>query len=328
MAERLFGRVAAESVKGIVKKGQVFNRERAGKVDQKGLSKVAVFSPTTCQSAKGLCQKCFGYDLGYNEMVSLGEAVGIVTAQAIGEPGTQLTLRTFHKGGVAGGDITQGLPRVEELFEARSPKGEAVVTKEDGLVKKIREENRQKIVSIQIDKEGENLVKDYPLPPGHGLWVEEGDKVEAGDQLCEGSLDLEGLYHLKGRSALLRYIVREIQSIYSGEGAMIDEKYIEIIVRKMISRVKVIDEGDTKLIPGQIVSRWEAEGAKKIQPLISGITKVSLDRSSWLSAASFQETSRVLIDASLEGSQDPLLGLKENVIIGRLVPAGTGFKSN
>jgi len=329
MASRLFGRVAAETIPNIIKKGQAINHEKADLIEEKGLEKVKVFSPVTCQAKRGLCQKCFGYDLGRNNLVELGQAVGVVTAQAIGEPGTQLTLRTFHSGGVVGTDITQGLPRVEEIFEVRNPKGKAVIAKEDCTVKRIRQEKGQDIVSVDIDNK-KIAVREYTIPKGHTVLVKEKQKLSAGDMICQGSIDLEELFKTKGKLGVTRYVVNEIQKIYSGEGAVISDKYIEVIVRKMLSQIKITKSGDTNLLVGQTVERSQLEEINKElkknekpaqgKSVLLGITKVSLDRESWLSAASFQETPRVLIEASTLGKKDKLRGLKENVIIGRLIP--------
>jgi DNA-directed RNA polymerase subunit beta' len=360
LASRIVGRVALEKIvkpaslgkgKGkeeiLVKPGQLIDKETAQKIDESGIDKIRVRSVITCQALDGICQKCYGYDLGRNELIKLGEAVGIVTAQAIGEPGTQLTLRTFHTGGVAGGeDITQGLPRVEEIFEARLPKGKAIISEVEGQVKDIIERNGKRIIQIESieeetkqtrNKDGKRRIIEYSLPAGLALRVEKGDLVAKGQQLDEGNVDLKELYKVAGQEAVQRYIIREVQKIYTFAGENINDKHIEMVIRQMLSRVKVKNSGDTNLLAGQIVekSRFQKENnrvAKKkgrpaiAQPLLLGITKVSLTTESFLSAASFIETTRVLIEASIAGKKDSLKGLKENVIIGKLIPAGTGFQ--
>jgi DNA-directed RNA polymerase subunit beta' len=370
LAERIVGRVALEKLKTttqnsklgkeevLVKPGQLIDKETAKKIDEAGIDKVRVRSVITCQTLGGVCQKCYGYDLGRNQLVSLGEAVGIVTAQAIGEPGTQLTLRTFHTGGVAGGgDITQGLPRVEEIFEARPPKGKAVISEVDGQVVDIVERGKQRIVKIKSQVLNSNSkinselqknskpkkpkkkeeIREYSVPMGTGVWVNKGDLVVKGQQLSEGHIDLGELYKLAGQEAVQRYIIKEVQVIYTMSGENINDKHIEMIIRQMFSRVRVKDPGQTNLLAGQIIERssFQEENARvkkkglktaTAQPLLLGITKVSLTTDSFLSAASFQETARVLINAAIQGKEDKLRGLKENVIIGKLIPAGTGFR--
>jgi len=415
LLERVWGRVTLEKItdpksgETILNKGEIISDEvvRTLKEKEIQLEEITVRSVLTCKLTRGVCKKCYGYDLGYNQLVELGAAVGIIAAQSIGEPGTQLTMRTFHTGGVAGSDdITQGLPRVEELFEGRPPKRKAFISEEDGIVsiseapKKIEDEKGnvlfsttfgQKIVKVRYDevnediyplkdgkavvkvKEGDKVKKgdilfkagkkevkakdsgvvkltektvkvittaekdkEYLVPPGYRIWVKDGDFVKAGDQLTEGSLDLQQLYKLRGKDEVKKYIVKEIQYIYSSQGQKLNEKHIEVIIKQLFSRVLVKDSGDTDLLPGEIVEKAEYDEANenlkaKDQPatgeeLFLGITKVSLSTKSFLSAASFQETSRVLINAAITGKVDTLDGLKENVIIGRLIPAGTGFK--
>ncbi len=343
----------------LVKAGQLIDKEAAQKIDEAGIDKVRVRSVTTCQTVNGICQKCYGYDLGRNQLIKLGEAVGIVTAQAIGEPGTQLTLRTFHTGGVAGGqDITQGLPRVEEIFEARSPKGRAVISEVDGRVIEVIERGKQVIIRIEslekvkkaittssqakVKKERsrsrskEKKVVECSLPTGIGIWVNKGDLIAKGQQIGEGHIDLKELYRVAGKEAVQRYIIKEVQQIYTFAGENINDKHIEMIIRQMFSRERIKDPGSTNLLADQIVerNRFEKENTQvaktsgqpaSSESLLLGITKVSLTTESFLSAASFQETARVLIDASIQGKKDELRGLKENVIIGKLIPAGTGF---
>jgi len=350
LAERIVGRVSLEEIKDskkkdvIVKKNEIITKEKAKQINDLELDKLNVRSPISCKTKFGLCQKCYGYDLGKNKLIELGEAVGIVTAQAIGEPGTQLTLRTFHTGGVASDiDITQGLPRVEEIFEARIPKGKAVISELSGKVVSIKEKKQQKIVKIEGFQEGKikgsrkKVSKEYSLSSRAGIWVQKGDLVARGQQLCEGPVDLKEMFKLAGQEAVRRYIVKEVQKIYSTQGGGLNDKHIEVIVRQMLSRVKIDDSGDTGLLSGAVMEkdhfRKANENIKKagkkmatIQPLIMGISKVALTTESFLSAASFQETVRVLIKAATEGRIDSLRGLKENVILGKLIPAGTGFK--
>ncbi len=293
---------------------------------------VVVRSVLTCKSRYGVCAKCYGRNLATGKKVEIGEAVGIIAAQSIGEPGTQLTMRTFHTGGVAGFDITQGLPRVEELFEARKPKGQAIIAEVSGKVKITEAKGTRKL--IVVTKDGQ----EYPatVPFGVRLRTADGDKATAGDQLSEGSVNPHDTLRIRGIHALQNYLVQEIQSVYRSQGVDINDKHIEIIVRQMLRRVKVEEPGDTAFLPGELVDKFafEEENAKalaeglepaKARPVLLGITKASLATESFLSAASFQETARVLTDAATKGKVDPLLGLKENVIIGKLIPAGTGM---
>ncbi len=357
-AKRIFGRIILENVnkpktrKIIAKKGTLIDKELSEKIDETGIEKIRVRSPISCKTKHGVCKKCYGYDLGKNKLVELGEAVGIVTAQAIGEPGTQLTMRTFHTGGIAGDtDITQGLPRVEEVFEARSPKGKAAMSNTDGKVIDIQTEEKQHIIKIKPiktdktkkgkkpNKKQQENIKQYTIPSGINLLVKKGDLVVKGQPLHEGPLDLKPFFKLTDQEAVQRYIVKEIQKIYSSQGGGLHDKHIEIIIKQMFSRVRVKDAGDTNLLPGVVTEKdrflEENEKVKKnkgnlatCQLLLLGITKVSLTTESFLSAASFQETVRVLINAAIEGKIDRLKGLKENVIIGKMIPAGTGFRKN
>ena len=299
-----------------------------------------IYTPLTCQSERGICQKCYGWDLGKNELVKLGEAIGVVAAQAIGEPGTQLTMRTFHTGGVAGGgDITFGLPRGQEIFEARIPGGKAELSHADGKVSEITPapERIVKIKSKDKEKKGKSDVAEYKIPAKTAIWVEVGQEVKKGQQLSEGSLDLKELFKLTGAEATQRYIIKEIQKIYVSQGAPIHDKHIETICRQMFSRLRVKDPGGSLFSSGEVIERSIfLEGNNKLKkekkdlikgvPILLGISRVALTTDSFLSAASFQETSRVLIRASLEGKEDRLKGLKENVIIGKLIPAGTGYR--
>ena len=395
---RLFGRVAAEDIKDkdgeiIVKKNQGIDDFMAKKIVDSGAEEVKCRSVLKCKLTRGICRLCYGYDLGFNGMVELGAAVGIVAAQAIGEPGTQLTMRTFHTGGSASvKDITQGLPRVEELFEAREPKGMAFVSEIDGQVYISKLSNKEFAVRIQgadvekdvfelgkahsaikdgtrvnagetlfIDESGKAVkaknngfvrvekgqlsiihesdkVKEYLIPAGFSLFVKDGDLVTMGQQLTEGNLSPNQIMQLRGTEAAQKYVVKEVQDIYVSQGQNIHDKHIEVIVRQMFSKMRVLESGDSGLVPGEIVDRskfnaMNEELAKnsqvqaKAEQLLMGITKVSLNTDSFLAAASFQETTRVLIEAAVTGKTDYLRGLKENVIIGKLIPAGTGFNA-
>jgi DNA-directed RNA polymerase subunit beta' len=406
-------RTAAEDIlnpktkKVIAPAGEYITDEQTKEITKLGIEEVKIRTILTCLLSKGICQKCYGYDLAFNAPVKLGTAVGIIAAQSIGEPGTQLTMRTFHSGGVAGLDITQGLPRVEELFEARAPKRRAITTDCMGAVtieeverkvieaptgKRMMEtfpgqkvvriaykENETEILkvgkgdkvevpdgamiepnqtvitkkngtaipsvtggiavvaekTVKITREADKI-KEFVIPPGYNLTVKTGDLVTAGDALTEGDLDLHELFTFKGRDAVQKYLLKEIQTIYTSQGQRLNDKHIEAIIRQMFSRITVSESGDTELLPGETVERAEFEDsnarAKKAKgevakgaELFMGITKVSLSTRSFLSAASFQETAKVLINASVTGKIDPLEGLKENVIIGRLIPAGTGY---
>lgn len=347
-ASRIVGRVGLltlkhpESGKVLVKQGEIVDKSAAKEIENANFDKIRARSVITCKTLHGVCQKCYGYDLGDNQLVRIGQAVGIVTAQAIGEPGTQLTMRTFHTGGVAGGgDMTRGLPRAEEIFECRVPKGQAIISEFDGVVKEIIQQKNQRIVRIlpkEIKKKSKKeKIREYAIPFTAGILVEKGDLVVKGQQLHEGHINLKELFRLAGHEAVQRYIIKEIQNIYSSEGADINDKHIEVIIRQMFSRVKILDSGDTSLVPGVIVEKdalvrenQKAEAKKgsvaTAQALLMGITRVALTTESFLAAASFQETTRVLINAAIEGREDKLRALKENVIVGRLIPAGTGFK--
>ncbi|MDP3697223.1 MAG: DNA-directed RNA polymerase subunit beta' [Candidatus Taylorbacteria bacterium] len=340
LGKRIKGRVLLEEIKDkngevIAKKGILVDKHLAEIIDGLDLEKIKIRSLLTCKAKDGLCQYCYGYDLSKNRLVNIGEAVGIVTAQAIGEPGTQLTMRTFHTGGVAGGgDITVGLPRVTEIFEARTPSTKAAVSEVDGQVIEVKDGVRQSSIKIKTAA-GEERVSTVPL--GQVLWVNEGDLVTVGQQLSEGHIDPKELYAVtKDINIVARYVIKEVQGVYFSTGSGINNKHVELIIRQMFSRVRILDAGDTDLFPGDIVEKRQAreqnERMKKeegkeatFEPMLSGVTKVSLTTESFLSAASFQETARVLIDAAIIGKEDHLRGLKENVIIGRLIPAGTGY---
>ena len=341
LSKRVLGRALAEDLKDasgtvMVKKNQIIDKDSAIKIDALSPKTLKVRSPITCKAMNGLCRMCYGYDLSKNRLVELGEAVGIVTAQAIGEPGTQLTMRTFHTGGVASvGDITMGLPRVEEIFEVRPPSGKAIISEVDGKVISIEQKHNQYAIKI-VSEKGEE--REYMTLPGGNSLVSAGEVIAAGTQLTDGHVDLRELFKTSGTiPAVARYVVREVQTVYYATGEGINEKHVELIIRQMFSRVKIMSSGDTDLLPGDIVEKrtvLEANALAKqkdgkvaiYEQLLMGITKVSLTTDSFLSAASFQETARVLIDAAISGKEDRLRGLKENVIIGRLIPAGTGFQ--
>jgi len=335
---KIIGRTAAENIKGICKKGETIDWARANVVIDSAIEKIMVRSPLSCKSTGGICQKCYGWNLGNNQLIKLGEAVGIIAAQAIGEPGTQLTMRTFHTGGVAeGGDITQGLPRVEEIFESRIPAGKATLSQVEGKVLEITPERVIKIKSQTVTKGKKEEIMEYKIPVKKAIWVEAGQNVKKGQQLCEGNLELKELYQATDKNETQRYIVKEIQRIYVSQGAIIHDKHLEVITRQMFSRVRIKDGGDSPFNVGEVIElNRMAEENRKLKkdkkkpmvalPILLGISKVALTTDSFLSAASFQETSRVLIKAAIEGKEDRLRGLKENVIIGKLIPAGTGFK--
>jgi len=341
-SKRLRGRTAMEDVKDaqgevIAKKGKIIEKETAHRIQDGGITRVRIASAMTCQSLGGICRKCYGYDLSKNALVKVGEAVGIVAAQAIGEPGTQLTMKTFHTGGVAGGaDITMGLPRVEEIFEARPPGFKAIIAEIEGTVLAIEERGKHKAIIVEDSETSQKT--EYLVSPNVAVSVQAGDKIERGQRLCEGHVDLKELYATTADlNAVARYIIREVQAIYFPTGDTINDKHVELIVRQMFSRVKVLDVGDTELLTGDVVEKRkmlqaniDAKNAGKTEAtyeqLIMGITKVSLTTESFLSSASFQETAKVLIESSIAGKEDILRGLKENVIIGRLIPAGTGLK--
>jgi DNA-directed RNA polymerase subunit beta' len=341
-ANRLFARTAATDIKLgrkiLLKEGEIIDRKMANEIDaEKNIEVVKIRSPITCKTLYGACSQCYGFDLGNNKPIRIGEAIGVVAAQSIGEPGTQLTMRTFHIGGVAGADITHGLPRVEEIFEARSPKGKASLAEENGVVSTIEEKGLIKVLHITSKtKLKKDKVIEYAVPRSSWIYVKVGDVVSRGDQLSEGPLDLRELFRLKGVREIERYVLNEVQKIYVSEGANINNKHIEVIVRQMFSRVRIIEQGDSDFVRGDIVEKsvfletnraikTALKAPAKAQQVFMGITKVALSTESFLSAASFQETGRVLISAAVEGKVDKLKGLKENVIIGRLIPAGTGY---
>jgi len=413
LADRVWGRYILADIKVgnkvLLKAGDVIDDKIARSLEENKVDSIHVRSVLQCHLPKGVCRKCYGFDLAHNKPVEFGTSVGIIAAQSIGEPGTQLTLRTFHSGGVVGGDITQGLPRVEELFECRSPKHQAVLSDVDGKIeiedadgkivtsatgKKIFEGRRgQKIVRVHFEgidemktklksedevmvKDGDNVIKEtvlvvrgasgdevkakydgqvklergtltlsyvgpkireYIIPIGYKLYIKDGEKVAKGDQMTDGSINLHELFELKGRPAVQRYILQEVQNIYSSQGQKVNDKHVELLIMQMFSRVYVEDAGDTDLLPGETVERAQVDYANRlakkeggkiatVHELLLGISRVALSTQSFLSAASFQETAKVLINTAITGKIDYLEGLKENVIIGRLIPAGTGFK--
>ena len=337
--DRIVGRYAVADVphpetgEVLVAKGEMITADTAERIVASGIEKVMVRSVLHCQAEHGVCAKCYGLNLATGKPVNIGEAVGIIAAQSIGEPGTQLTMRTFHTGGVAGADITQGLPRVEELFEARKPKGMAVITEIAGKVS-IRETKKRREIVVTSD---DGTSKAYTITFGSRLRVDEGDVVEEGDKLTEGSVNPHDILRIRGVSAVEQYIVKEVQKVYRLQGVDINDKHIEIIVKQMLSKLKIEDAGDTELLPGGLVgvNRFNRVNGEAVESggresvgkrILLGITKASLATESFLSAASFQETTRVLTEAAIKGKEDNLIGLKENVIIGKLIPAGTGMK--
>ena len=346
LSKNLRGRVLAADLKDskgkvLYKRGFLVTKEEAYNIEGAGFEEVFVRSPLTCKTVHGLCVLCYGLDLGRNTLVAEGEAVGIIAAQAIGEPGTQLTLRTFHAGGVAGTDITTGLPRVEEIFERRMPKNPAIISETDGEVLEVKtKENKEKVIKILSESktDGKKNEMEYDVPFRRTPLVKAGDKVKKGELLTDGSADIAEMFRLAGKEVVEKYIIEEINKVYELQSASISRKHTEIIIRQMFSRRKIKDAGETNFSVGDIVEntafieenkRVVADGGKeaKAETVVLGITEVSLRTKSWLSAASFQNTNRVLIENAIKGGVDDLRGLKENVIIGRLIPAGTGFKN-
>ena len=339
LKDRITGRYSCEEIKDengdvIVKKNHMITPSRAKRIIDSGIEEVKIRTILTCHSHNGICSKCYGANMATGEAVQVGEAVGIIAAQSIGEPGTQLTMRTFHTGGVAGDDITQGLPRVEELFEARKPKGLAIIAEFGGKVE-IRDTKKKREIVITNDETGES--KTYLIPYGSRIKVLDGATLEAGDELTEGSINPHDLLKIKGVRAVQDYMLREVQRVYRLQGVDIADKHIEVIVRQMLKKIRVEESGDAEVLPGTLmdaldfeetVLALEAEG--KTPPtgtqIMLGITKAALATDSFLSAASFQETTKVLTEAAIKGKVDHLVGLKENVIIGKLIPAGTGMK--
>ncbi len=346
LQDRITGRFAAETIVDkdgnvIVKANHMITPKRAEAVITKGvdadgepLTKVKIRTILTCRSHMGVCAKCYGSNMATGQAVQVGEAIGIIAAQSIGEPGTQLTMRTFHTGGVAGNDITQGLPRVEEIFEARKPKGLAIIT-EFGGVATIKDTKKKREIIVTNQETGES--KSYLIPYGSHIKIMDGAVLEAGDELTEGSVNPHDILKIKGVRAVQDYMLREVQRVYRLQGVEINDKHIEVIVHQMLQKIRVEENGDSDFLPGTMVDtldfedkneQLEKEGktpAEGTQVLL-GITKASLATNSFLSAASFQETTKVLTEAAIKGKVDSLIGMKENVIIGKPIPAGTGMK--
>ena len=345
LKDRIIGRFTSKPVYGrdshnrkvlLAEKGQFITQEIAENIEAHGIQSVYIRTLLTCDAKVGVCVKCYGSDLSTTDIVEKGEVVGIVAAQSIGEPGTQLTMRTFHSGGVAGGDdITQGLPRIQELFEAREPKGKGIISEIKGTVTNIEavKDNRFKI-EIESPIEGNN--KTYLTDAGKKPSVKVGDTVEAGDLICNGLIHPKELLRVASVEKVENYILKEVQKVYRSQGVEICDKHVEIIIKQMLQKVVVVEEGDTNLLPGTFISKHEmlkifADCLDKgirvpiVKPVILGITRASLKSDSFLSAASFQETTRVLTEAAIRGKIDTLDGLKENIIVGGLIPAGTGL---
>ena len=339
LEDRIRGRVSVEDIfdpitgELIVSANELITSSKAKKIVATGAEEVQVRSILTCKCQNGVCRKCYGANMVSGELVDIGEAVGVIAAQSIGEPGTQLTMRTFHTGGVAGGDITQGLPRVEELFEARKPRGQAVISEIAGTVSIIDNKKRREV--IVTPEVGESEV--YSISYGSIIKVQEGQQIEAGDSLTEGSLNPADILKIKGVKGVQSYLLKEVQLVYRMQGVEIADKHLEVIIRQMLRKCRIEDAGDTEMLTGETVDifRFEAENAKAKEEgkrqavatrILLGITKAALSTDSFFSAASFQETTRVLTDAAVKGKVDPLIGLKENIIIGKLIPAGTGMK--
>lgn len=339
LVDRLDGRYAMADIihpttgEVMVGKNVLISEDMSYKIIEAGIKKVYIRTVLTCRSRYGVCAKCYGVNLATGEPINAGEAVGIIAAQSIGEPGTQLTMRTFHTGGVAGDDITQGLPRVEELFEARKPKGLAIISEIAGIVKLVDQRKKKDIVVTSDDGDS----RTYTIPYGSRLKVTDGEKIEAGDEITEGSINPHDILKIKGIGGVQSYLLQEVQRVYRLQGVDIADKHIEVIVRQMLRKIKIEESGDTDLLPGGLfdIFKFEEENNKIAEQggeiaqgtrTLLGITKASLATDSFLSAASFQETTRVLTEAAIKGKTDPLVGLKENVIIGKLIPAGTGLK--
>lgn len=338
--ERIEGRYSKETIRHpetdeiIIRPDELITPEIAKKITDAGIEQMYIRSAFTCNARHGVCEKCYGKNLATGEKVEVGEAVGTIAAQSIGEPGTQLTMRTFHTGGVAGSDITQGLPRIQEIFEARNPKGQAVITEIEGVVEDIRlAKDRQQEIVVK----GANETRSYLASGTSRIIVEIGQPVQRGEVLTEGSIEPKNYLSVAGLNATESYLLKEVQKVYRMQGVEIDDKHVEVMVRQMLRKVRIIEAGDTKLLPGSLVDIHNFTDANReafkhrkrpatAKPVLLGITKASLETESFLSAASFQETTRVLTDAAIKGKRDDLLGLKENVIIGKLIPAGTGMR--
>lgn len=338
--ERIEGRYSKETIRHpetdeiIIRPDELITPEIAKKITDAGIEQMYIRSAFTCNARHGVCEKCYGKNLATGEKVEVGEAVGTIAAQSIGEPGTQLTMRTFHTGGVAGSDITQGLPRIQEIFEARNPKGQAVITEIEGVVEDIKlAKDRQQEIVVK----GDNETRSYLASGTSRIIVEIGQPVQRGEVLTEGSIEPKNYLSVAGLNATESYLLKEVQKVYRMQGVEIDDKHVEVMVRQMLRKVRIIEAGDTKLLPGSLVDIHNFTDANReafkhrkrpatAKPVLLGITKASLETESFLSAASFQETTRVLTDAAIKGKRDDLLGLKENVIIGKLIPAGTGMR--
>ncbi|WP_078171525.1 DNA-directed RNA polymerase subunit beta' [Staphylococcus aureus] len=338
--ERIEGRYSKETIRHpetdevIIRPDELITPEIAKKITDAGIEQMYIRSAFTCNAIHGVCEKCYGKNLATGEKVEVGEAVGTIAAQSIGEPGTQLTMRTFHTGGVAGSDITQGLPRIQEIFEARNPKGQAVITEIEGVVEDIKlAKDRQQEIVVK----GANETRSYLASGTSRIIVEIGQPVQRGEVLTEGSIEPKNYLSVAGLNATESYLLKEVQKVYRMQGVEIDDKHVEVMVRQMLRKVRIIEAGDTKLLPGSLVDIHNFTDANReafkhrkrpatAKPVLLGITKASLETESFLSAASFQETTRVLTDAAIKGKRDDLLGLKENVIIGKLIPAGTGMR--
>ena len=346
LQERITGRFSCDTIYDaegnvLVKANHMITPRRAALVMSKGvndkgepLAKVKIRTVLTCRSHNGICAKCYGANMATGQAVQVGESVGIIAAQSIGEPGTQLTMRTFHTGGVAGNDITQGLPRVEELFEARKPKGLAIITEFAGIAT-IKDTKKKREIIVTNEETGET--KAYLIPYGSRIKILDGAVLEAGDELTEGSVNPHDILKIKGVRAVQDYMIQEVQRVYRLQGVEINDKHIEVIVRQMLKKIRIENNGDSEFLPGTLVDildyedaneKLEEEGLELAEgkQVMLGITKASLATNSFLSAASFQETTKVLTEAAIKGKVDPLIGLKENVLIGKLIPAGTGMK--
>ncbi len=348
LAERLIGRYPVDDVvhpetgEILQHKEDMMTEQDAERIVAAGIKKVQIRTVLQCRARKGVCAHCYGSNLAFNAECTMGEAVGVIAAQSIGEPGTQLTMRTFHSGGIAGSDITQGLPRVEELFEARKPKKVATLAEIGGVVT-IEESKRTTVRTVNVVNQQTGETKSYQLASSSGIRVHDGDVIPQGFQLNEGALNPHDILRILNPRAVEDYLLKEVQKVYRQQGVDLNDKHIEVIVRQMMRKIKVEDAGDTDLLPGAMLTILELEDAnEKVQeridagengltfatasPVLMGITKAALATESFLSAASFQETTRVLTDAAIKGKVDPLTGLKENVLIGKLIPAGSGLK--
>ena len=346
LQDRITGRFSCYTLKDkdgnvIVKANHMITPKRAARIINEGVDengkpfeKIKIRTILTCRSHTGICARCYGANMATGEAVQVGESVGIIAAQSIGEPGTQLTMRTFHTGGVAGGDITQGLPRVEELFEARKPKGLAIITEIKGVAA-IKDTKKKREIVVTDNEEG--VSKTYLIPYGSRIKITDGAVLEAGDVLTEGSVNPHDILKVKGVRAVQDYMLHEVQRVYRLQGVEINDKHIEVIVRQMLKKVRIEENGDTEFLPGDMVDVLDYEETNKAmeeqgkepasgKQVLLGITKASLASDSFLSAASFQETTKVLTDAAIKGKIDHLVGVKENVIIGKPIPAGTGMK--